>query len=123
MSITTLKEKAVYGEKKPVKISSKRQITIPSKVYSEMNFKEYALCTVTDQGLLIQPFDVEDEDISVGILRELISHGFDGEELIEQYKRAKKKFFFSLEKAADIDRVLMREASNRNIPDDELFGC
>ena len=123
MSNAALKEKMAIGEKKTVKISSKRQITIPSKVYTNMNFNEYALCTVTDQGLLIQPFDFKDEDISVGILRELISQGFDGEELIEQYKTVKKKLYSSLEKAADNDRKLMRDLSNRNVSDDALFGC
>ena len=123
MNNTALKEKVVFGEKRTVRISSKRQITIPSKVYSEMNFNEYALCTVTDQGLLIQPFNVDDEDISVGILRELVSQGFDGEDLIEQYKLVKRRFYSSMEKAAEIDRTLMQDARNRNISDDELFGC
>ena len=34
-----------------IKISSKRQITIPSKWYREMEFGEYALATWTEDGI------------------------------------------------------------------------
>ena len=74
-----------------LKISSKRQITIPAKVYEGAGFKEYALCTWTDKGMLLQPLDNDDEDVTVDILRYLIDEGYDGEELISQYQEMKKK--------------------------------
>ena len=36
-----------------IKVSSKRQITIPAKAYKDMGFTEYALIEQTDEGLLL----------------------------------------------------------------------
>ena len=52
-----------------IKVSSKRQITIPAKAYKDMGFTEYALIEQTDEGLLIKPLNVEDEGMSLDVLR------------------------------------------------------
>ena len=62
---------AALTEPLSIKISSKRQIAIPAKA-----FKDYALCTWTDKGIFLQPLDVEDEDVTIGILRYLINEGY-----------------------------------------------
>ena len=82
---------AALAEPLAIKISSKRQITIPAKAYEEAGFKDYALCTWTDKGMFLQPLDVEDEDVTIDILRYLINEGYEGEDLIAQYKAMKKK--------------------------------
>lgn len=82
---------AALAEPQTIKISSKRQITIPARYYEAAGFGEYALCTWTDQGILLQPLDTEDEDVTVDILRSLIKQGFEGEELIEHYQEMKRK--------------------------------
>lgn len=82
---------AALAEPQTIKISSKRQITIPAKIYQEAGFGEYALCTWTDQGLLLQPLDVDDEDVTVGILRDLMHEGYEGEELLEKYSAMKAR--------------------------------
>lgn len=65
-----------------IKVSSKRQITIPAKAYKDMGFTEYALIEQTDEGLLIKPLKVEDEGISLDVLRRLIAEGYEGEALV-----------------------------------------
>lgn len=82
---------AALAEPQAIKISSKRQITIPAQWYKEMEFGDYALCTWTEQGLLLQPLEVEDEDVTVDILRYLIEQGCEGEDLIERYQDMKRK--------------------------------
>ena len=82
---------AALAEPLTVKISSKRQITIPAKIYEGAGFRDYALCTWIDKGMLLQPLDVEDEDVTVDILRYLIEEGYEGEDLIAQYQEMKKK--------------------------------
>lgn len=79
------------AEPQAIKISSKRQVTIPAQWYRALDFHEYALATWTDDGILIQPLDVADEDVTVDILRHLIAQGYEGDELIEQYKQMKSK--------------------------------
>lgn len=68
-----------------IKVSRKRQITIPAKAYKDMGFTEYALIEQTDEGLLIKPLAVEDEGVSLDVLRRLIAEGYEGEALIERY--------------------------------------
>ena len=79
------------AEPQAIKISSKRQITIPAQWYRALDFHEYALATWTDDGILIQPLDGADEDVTVDILRHLTAQGYEGDELIEQYKQMKSK--------------------------------
>lgn len=71
-----------------VRISSKRQITIPSKLYKKKGFAEYAWVEETEDGLLLKPIKVEDEDVSLFVLRQLVAAGFEGEELVECYRKA-----------------------------------
>ena len=94
----------VLTEPQIIKISSKRQITIPAKIYQEAGYKEYALCTWTDQGILLQPLDVEDEDVTVDILRYLVAEGYDGEELIAQYQDIRKKIVSVKDKLDEAER-------------------
>lgn len=68
-----------------IKVSRKRQITIPARAYRDMGFTEYALIEQTDEGLLIKPLAVEDEGVSLDALRRLIAEGYEGEALIERY--------------------------------------
>ena len=84
-------EAVALAEPQTIKISSKRQITIPAKWYREMEFGEYALATWTEEGILIQPLEVRDEDVSVDILRHLVAQGYEGDELIEQYRKMQPK--------------------------------
>lgn len=94
----------VLDEPQIIKISSKRQITIPSKIYQQAGFGEYALCTWTDTGMTLQPLDVEDEDVTVDILRYLIQEGFDGEDLIAQYVAMKAKIIPLKQKLDEAER-------------------
>ena len=70
-----------------IRISSKRQITIPSKLYKKKGFAEYALIKETPEGLLITPASPDEEDASLVILRQLVDEGLEGESLIERYKQ------------------------------------
>lgn len=77
-----------------LKISSKRQITIPVDIYERQGFSEYALLTETADGLLIQPMQLtdDDEELTVRLLRYLIGQGLEVDELIEEYEKMKPKF-------------------------------
>ena len=82
---------SALNQSQTVKISSKRQITIPSKFYEAGGFDEYALCTWIENGLLLQPLKVNDEDNSVTILRQLVAEGYEGDELIDKYEEIQNK--------------------------------
>ena len=95
---------SALNQSQTVKISSKRQITIPSKFYEAGGFDEYALCTWTENGLLLQPLKVNDEDNSVTILRQLVAEGYEGDELVDKNEEILNKIVsikHKLQKAED----------------------
>lgn len=95
---------SALNQSQTVKISSKRQITIPSKFYEAGGFDEYALCTWTENGLLLQPLKVNDEDNSVAILRQLVAEGYEGDVLVDKYEEIQNKIVsikHKLQKAED----------------------
>ena len=65
------------AEPQRVKISSKRQVTIPARWYREMGFDEYALATWTEDGLLL-PASAH-------------CGGYEGDELVDEYCKVKSK--------------------------------
>ena len=120
---------AALAEPLAIKISSTRQITIPAKAYEEAGFKDYALCTWTDKGMFLQPLDVEDEDVTIDILRYLINEGYEGEDLIAQYKAMKKKVVSVKDKLDEAERDIAegrvgsaREMQNRMREKYGLYG-
>ena len=120
---------AALAEPLAIKISSKRQITIPAKAYEEAGFKDYALCTWSDKGMFLQPLDVEDEDVTIDILRYLINEGYEGEDLIAQYKAMKKKVVSVKDKLDEAERDIAegrvgsaREMQNRMRDKYGLYG-
>mgnify|MGYP000304432685 CR=1 FL=1 len=120
---------SALAEPLAIKISSKRQITIPAKAYEEAGFKDYALCTWTDKGMFLQPLDVEDEDVTIDILRYLINEGYEGEDLIAQYKAMKKKVVSVKDKLDEAERDIAegrvgsaREMQNRMREKYGLYG-
>ena len=96
---------------------------------SEAGFKDYALCTWTDKGMFLQPLDVEDEDVTIDILRYLINEGYEGEDLIAQYKAMKKKVVSVKDKLDEAERDIAegrvgsaREMQNRMREKYGLYG-
>ena len=108
---------AVLEKPQAIKISSKRQITIPAKYYEQAGFGDYALCIWTDKGLFLQPLDVEDEDVTVDILRHLIGEGYEGEDLITQYQAMKQKIVSVKDKLDEAERDI---AEGRVAPFEEM---
>lgn len=85
-----------------LKISSKRQITIPVDVYERHGFADYALLTETEGGLTIEPLNLadDDEDLTLKLLRYLIDKGYDGEDLLDKYEEI-KPMFISIHRAIE----------------------
>lgn len=98
-----------------VKVSSKRQITIPVDIFDRHGFTEYAMLTETPDGLVIQPFELadDDEELTLKLLRHLMEQGLEGEELLAAYSELKPKFF-SYFKTVGRSEVDIREGRTRD---------
>ena len=116
---------AVYNKRnsstgKIIRISSKRQITIPQKYYEKLGFSEEAECVMNEDGLLIRPVHRENGDFSEQILTELIAEGYTGEELLTKFKEQSRKIKPAVAQMfAEADRVA-EEGDAFTI--DSLFG-
>ena len=74
-------------DKKYIRISSKRQITIPQKYYDALGFGDQAECILNDSAIIIKPVrENTDFDFSEQILTDLISKGYSGDELLKRFK-------------------------------------
>jgi len=93
-------------ERKIINITGKRQITIPLKFYKHLNFGKEIECLLTENTIVLRPFSNSDDSFTMEILRDLVSQGFQGEELLakfaEQRDNIKKAINLMIEEADEI---------------------
>ena len=78
------RESAVM-ERKIINVTGKRQVTIPLKFYEKLNFGREVECYLTDSAVVLRPFSTSDDGFTMEILRDLVSKGYSGEELIAKF--------------------------------------
>lgn len=76
--------------RRSIKISKKRQITIPLEFYNQLGFENEVECSLEDGAVVIRPFQEKTYDLSVDILKDLTSQGYTGDELVSQFKKLRK---------------------------------
>ena len=104
-------------EPRIIKISKKRQVTIPAEVYEKAGFTDCALATWTDEGFVIQPINIDAADETVWMLRRLLEKGYNGEELVDEYEKWRKN---TVEINRLIDEGLRDIEEGRVRPADEM---
>ena len=86
-------------DKKRISVTSKRQLTIPQKFYTELGFGSEAICTLLDGALVIEPVSQapsgEFDDL---ILTDLIKEGYEGEALLTEFKARRAEIRPAVEK-------------------------
>ncbi len=78
-------------EVKKLRISAKRQITIPQKFYSKLGFTHDAECEIRGEELIIRPIREGVGEFAEEILSDLIKEGFSGEELLRAFRSRQKQ--------------------------------
>lgn len=78
------------SERKIISVSVKRQLTIPQKFFEALGFDSEAECILQDDGILIRPLHVMGNDFSEQILADLISQGYEGQELLIKFREFAK---------------------------------
>ena len=90
------------SKRKIVSISSKRQITIPQSFFTALGFGDKAECVVKDGALVIRPASMDSSGEFAGeILADLIAQGYDGQELLKQFKETQAKIRPAVEMIMD----------------------
>lgn len=89
MAILTMRRENM--DRKIISVSSKRQITIPLKYFEELNIDNEVECLLKDNSIIIRPLKQYNSEFSEEILKDLISQGFSGEKLLEEFKKKSKE--------------------------------
>ena len=93
-------------ERKIINVTGKRQVTIPIKFYEKLGFGREVECFLTHDSVVIKPLAENDDNFSMEILKDLVSQGYGGEELLlkfaEQRINVKKAIGILIDEADEI---------------------
>lgn len=74
--------------RKVLSVSSKRQITIPQKFYTELGFSDEAECIMRGDELILRPIKRDSGgEFAEQILAELVAQGYSGQELLAKFRQ------------------------------------
>lgn len=90
---SSLSKGGVAMNRKTIKISEKRQITIPQKYYEELGFTNEAECLMRGNEIVLRPVKtVSGGEFAEQILADLIAKGLSNDELLAAFKAEQKRF-------------------------------
>jgi len=117
--------KNMYGlessviERKIINVTGKRQVTIPLKFYKKLCFGKEVECFLTDDAVVLRPFSNSDDGFTMEILKDLVSQGFSGNELLEKFAEQrdtiKKAIGLLIDEADEIAEDKRKSATTKDI--------
>ena len=109
-------------ESKIISVSVKRQLTIPQMYFDALGFSNEAECIMQKDGILIRPVrSANSGEFSEQILADLLSQGYEGQELLEKFKEYTKAVRPAVLELLKDNEEFAKSGEGR-IPMDELFG-
>ncbi len=90
MTSRLLDKRSDIMESKIIKVSNKRQITIPQKFYDKLNIDQEIECTITNSEIILRPIYRETE-FAEEILKDLIDKGLEGTQLLDEFRKTRAK--------------------------------
>jgi len=107
------------AERKIIAVTGKRQVTIPMKFYERLSFGKEVECFLTDDSIVLRPLSSSDDSFSMEILKDLVSQGLSGDELLvkfaEQRSRIKKAIGLLIDEADEIGSGKRESATTKDI--------
>lgn len=108
-------------DRKIISVSKKRQITIPLQFYRHLDLDNEVECSLEDGAVVIRPLHREPSEFSVEILKDLISQGYSGDELIKQFEKQSKSIKNAITNILEeADAIAAGEKSSASF--DDIFG-
>ena len=109
------------AERKIINVTGKRQVTIPLRFYEKLSFGKEVECFLTNDAVVLRPLSYPslDDSFTMEILRDLISQGYNGDQLLEKFaeQRAdiKKAIGLLVEEADEIAAGKRKWATTKDI--------
>jgi bifunctional DNA-binding transcriptional regulator/antitoxin component of YhaV-PrlF toxin-antitoxin module len=109
-------------EKRRINISSKRQITIPSKYYEALGLSNEVDCIYANNMIILTPVRKEDPAFAEEILSDLIEQGYSGQKLLNEFKRVSHQIRPAVEKLIEeADALALKSSKNYIDRTDDIF--
>ena len=106
-------------ERKIINVTGKRQITIPLKFYERLGFGKEIECFLTDDAIVLRQLTNSDDGFTMEILKDLVSQGLSGDELLEQFAiqraKIKKAIGLLIDEADEIAEGKRKSATTKDI--------
>jgi len=120
MAITM--QRGIAVEPRRVRISSKRQITIPQKFYEALGFHDEAEVTLREGEIVIRPVAVQSNgEFAEYVLADLIEQGYNGSELLKRFREMQSQIRPAVESMiAEADAIAAGEYDGPST--EELFA-
>lgn len=110
-------------EKRRLRISSKRQLTIPVKYFEGMGLTNEVDCIYANNMLIIKPPRDEGSAFAEEILSDLINQGYSGQKLLTEFRRINRQIRSAIEKPIEEADSFAKAASENYIDKtDDIFG-
>jgi len=77
-------------ERKIINVTGKRQVTIPLKFYERLRLGKEVECFLTNDSIIIRPLSSSNDNFTMEILKDLVSQGYSGDELIEKFAQQRE---------------------------------
>lgn len=120
--MSTAVKRGAAMENKRIKISSKRQITIPQQFFDSLGFADEAECSLKDGALIIRPVRQNGGEFAEQILADLLAQGYQGDELLVKFKEAQSKVRPAVERIIqEADAFAMKKDGGVSL--EELFDA
>ncbi|MCL2605650.1 MAG: AbrB/MazE/SpoVT family DNA-binding domain-containing protein [Coriobacteriia bacterium] len=100
------------AEKRIIRVSDKRQITIPQKYFQELGFEKDAICYIDGDSIVIKPIARSGREFSEFILEDLIKEGFEGEALLDEFIRRQAQVRPAIETMIDDAELAAQNPEN-----------
>jgi len=108
-------------DRKIIRVTGKRQITIPQKFYEHLRFDKEVECVLADGAIVLRPLATSDDGFTMEILKDLVSQGYSGDELLtkfaEQRDAVRKAIGTLIDEADEI-----AEGKRKSATTEDIFG-
>ena len=108
-------------DRKIINVTGKRQVTIPLKFYEKLQFGKEVECVLTDGAIIIRPLSTTDDSFAMEILKDLVSQGYGGNDLIEKFAEQRQKIKLAISRLKkEADEIASGKQTSATT--DEIFG-
>jgi len=106
-------------DRKRIRVSSQRQVTIPRKFFEKLGIGTEVECILKEDGILLKPILEDNNGHSAAeILKDLIEQGLSGSKLLEKFQAMNAKVKPAEKSMLNDDKKIALEAKGSG--DDEI---